>query len=198
MALGAPPVLRNTARPYPPGKGSAGSAANRGIDKTETLQYILSINLNLSSKSTDKKGGVFMGYTIRQISAITGISPYVLRYYEKEGLLPHVCRAGNGFRQYSEEDLEWLGLICCLKNTGMSLKQIKTFVDLSAVGRETLPKRCAMLEEHKRGVECKVAEMQKQLEKITCKIAYFTAQYDNGQNATQGGAHEAACPAGSK
>lgn len=124
-----------------------------------------------------------MGYTIKQISERTNISPYVLRYYEEEGLLPHVARSDNGFRLYSEEDLEWLGLICCLKNTGMSLKQIKTFVDLSAEGNETLRQRCEMLVDHKRNVENQVQEMQRQLEKVSQKIAYFTSQYDKYRNA---------------
>ncbi|MCE5343824.1 MAG: MerR family transcriptional regulator [Eubacteriales bacterium] len=128
-----------------------------------------------------------MGYTIKQISEKTSISPYVLRYYEKEGLLPHVSRSDNGFRFYSEEDLEWLGLICCLKNTGMSLKQIKAFVDLSAEGKDTLKQRCEMLVEHKRNVENQVQEMQKQLEKVSRKIVCFTAQYDEYRNDVQGG-----------
>jgi len=130
-----------------------------------------------------------MGYTIKQISERTNISPYVLRYYEKEGLLPHVARSDNGFRLYSEEDLEWLGLICCLKNTGMSLKQIKAFVDLSAEGKETLRQRCEMLVEHKRNVENQVQEMQRQLEKVSKKIAFFTSQYDEYRNAEQGSVH---------
>ena len=33
-----------------------------------------------------------MRYSIRQVSERTGIRPYVLRYYEKEGLLPPVGR----------------------------------------------------------------------------------------------------------
>ncbi|MHB8061910.1 MAG: MerR family transcriptional regulator [Ruminiclostridium sp.] len=69
-----------------------------------------------------------MNYSIKQISEKTNLKEYVLRYYEKEGLLPFVKQSDNGIRRYSEEDLEWLGLICCLKNTGMSIKQIKGFV----------------------------------------------------------------------
>ena len=123
-----------------------------------------------------------MGYTIKQVSESTGISPYVLRYYEKEGLLPHVGRGDNGFRLYSDEDLEWLGLICCLKNTGMTLKQIRAFVDLCTAGKGTLKQRCEMLAEHKRNVEKQVQEMQRQLEKVSQKIAYFTSQYDEYRN----------------
>jgi DNA-binding transcriptional MerR regulator len=81
-------------------------------------------------------------------------------------------------RRYSENDLEWLGLICCLKNTGMSIKQIKNFVELSLQGDETLRARCEMLKEHKQAVEKQIQEMQKHLLKVTHKIEYFSQQYE--------------------
>jgi DNA-binding transcriptional MerR regulator len=108
--------------------------------------------------------------TIKQVSEKTGLSTYVLRYYEKEGLLPHVGRSESGIRLYSEADLEWLGLICCLKKTGMSIKQIRDFVELCSQGSSTLDQRRELLVEHKENVELKIQELYKYLEKIDCKI----------------------------
>lgn len=119
-----------------------------------------------------------MDYSIRQISEKTNLKAHVLRYYEKEGLLPFISRSESGIRRYSEDNLEWLGLICCLKNTGMSIKQIKDFVELSQKGGETLKQRCDMLVEHKKNVEAQIEEMKKHLQKVTHKIEYFTAQYE--------------------
>lgn len=118
-----------------------------------------------------------MSYTIKQVSEKTHLKAHVLRYYEREGLLPFVKRSESGIRHYSEDDLEWLGLICCLKNTGMSIKQIKDFVKLSVEGKETLKQRCEMLVEHKKSVEAQIEEMQKHLLKVSHKIEYFTSQY---------------------
>jgi DNA-binding transcriptional MerR regulator len=120
-----------------------------------------------------------MGYTISQVSEKTNLSPHVLRYYEKEGLLPSINRSKNGIRSYSDDDLEWLGLICCLKNTGMSIKQIKDFVDLTMQSDNTLKQRCDMLVAHKKNVEAQIAEMQRHLEKVTQKIACYTQQYES-------------------
>lgn len=117
-----------------------------------------------------------MEYSIRQVSEKTDLKEHVLRYYEKEGLLPCVARSKNGVRRYSEDDLEWLSLICCLKKTGMSIRQIRNFVELSMRGGSTLKQRCALLAEHKAEVEERIGEMQKQLEKVTCKIERFTAE----------------------
>lgn len=119
-----------------------------------------------------------MGYTIKQVAERTGLSAHVLRFYEKEGLLSNIARSKSGIRHYSNDDLEWLGLICCLKNTGMSLKQIKVFVDLSAEGKATLRQRCEMLAAHKTEVERQIEEMKKHLVKVTHKIEYFTGQYE--------------------
>lgn len=118
-----------------------------------------------------------MGYTVRIAAEKASLSPNTLRYYEKEGLLPHIQRSESGIRHYSDEDLEWLSLVCCLKNTGMSIKQIRDFVNLSLQGPETLNERCDMLAAHKRSVEKQMEEMQKYLEKVSHKIAYFTRQY---------------------
>lgn len=119
-----------------------------------------------------------MDYSIRQVSEKTKLKAYVLRYYEREGLLPSVNRSKSGIRRYSEDDLEWLGLICCLKNTGMSIKQIKDFVELSTQGGKTLKQRCDMLIEHKKNVETQIEVLQKHLQKVAHKIEYFTAEYE--------------------
>lgn len=119
-----------------------------------------------------------MEYSIHQVSEKMKIRPTVLRFYEKEGLLPSVRRSKSGIRRYSAEDLEWLGLIVCLKNTGMSIKQIRDFVDLSMEGDGTLKTRCEMLLEHKRHVEAQIDEMHRHLDKVACKIEYFSRQYE--------------------
>jgi DNA-binding transcriptional MerR regulator len=122
-----------------------------------------------------------MFFTIKQVSDKTNLATHVLRYYESEGLLPSVGRSRNGIRRYSEDDLEWLGLVCCLKNTGMSIKQIRNFVELSMQGDSTLRHRCEMLREHKAMVENQIVEMHRHLEKVTHKIDYFTRRCEAAQ-----------------
>ena len=118
-----------------------------------------------------------MTYSIKQIAELTNLTPYTLRYYDKEGLLPFIGRSDTGMRRFSEGDLEWLGLVCCLKNTGMSIREIKRFVELSMQGDETLKTRCDMLVEHKKNVEDEISKMEKHLAKVTCKIAVYNAKY---------------------
>ncbi|WP_019639315.1 MerR family transcriptional regulator [Paenibacillus fonticola] len=119
-----------------------------------------------------------MIYSIKQVSEKTNLPSHTLRYYEKEGLLPFVKRSEGGIRRFTDDDLEWLGLICCLKETGMPIKQIKEFVDLSVQGGGTLRQRCKILIEHKKNVENEIQIMQQHLQKVTTKINHFSAQYE--------------------
>lgn len=118
-----------------------------------------------------------MSYSIKAAAEKFGLTPNTLRFYEKEGLLPQVERSQSGIRRYTDEDLEWLSLICCLKNTGMGIKQIREFVNLTLLGPETLGKRCQLLRQHKAEVEGRIAEMQQLLQKVSWKIGYFEGQY---------------------
>ncbi len=123
-------------------------------------------------------------YSIQDVSKKTGLSAHTLRYYEKEGLLSHVDRSPGGFRQYTDEDMEALGLICCLKNTGMSLQEITRFVSLTHEGDQTLKERVELLREHRENVIRRIQEMQKYLEKVTWKLNYFSEKlhaYEAGE-----------------
>ena len=80
-------------------------------------------------------------YTIQDVSKKTGLTAHTLRYYEKEGLITGVERSQGGIRQYTDEDLERLGLIRCLKNTGMSIQEIARFVQLTHEGDHTLEEK---------------------------------------------------------
>ncbi len=122
-------------------------------------------------------------YTIREVCQKTGLTAHTLRYYEKEKLLPNVGRSPGGFRQYSEGDMEALGLICCLKNTGMSLTDIARFMELARQGDQTLGERCELLKKHRETVLRRMEEMQRHLEKVTCKYDYYAQklrEFENG------------------
>ena len=113
-------------------------------------------------------------YTIQDVSKKTGLTDHSLSYYEKEGLITGVERSQGGIRQYTDEDLERLGLIRCLKNTGMSIQEIARFVQLTHEGDHTLEERVELLREHRERVLERMAEMQQHLDKVTWKLNFFT------------------------
>lgn len=108
--------------------------------------------------------------TIGQVAQIKTISTYTLRYYDGQGLLPKVFRDKNGNRLFTEEDLQWLDMIKCLKNTGMPLDKIKSFVDASYQGSSTLHARLSLLSHQAAKIKDNIEEQQTYLNQINQKI----------------------------
>ncbi|MCR8634333.1 MerR family transcriptional regulator [Paenibacillus radicis (ex Xue et al. 2023)] len=65
-------------------------------------------------------------YSIGEISKLTGITAFTLRYYEKIGILPKPGRQ-DGMRRYDDQELQFIRFIHGLKQTGMSLESIAAF-----------------------------------------------------------------------
>ncbi|WP_018751924.1 MerR family transcriptional regulator [Paenibacillus sanguinis] len=114
--------------------------------------------------------------TIKEISEQTGISPYTLRFYEREGILPCVKRDSSGNRLYDEESMEWLNFILALRATGMPLSEIRRYVELYQEGESTLDIRKQMMLRHKEKVEKDLSETIKHLEQINYKLALYDMQ----------------------
>ena len=85
-----------------------------------------------------------MSYTVGEAARRLNVAPSTLRYYDKEGLLPAVSRTEGGIRMFTAADMETLSMIGCLKKAGMSIKDIKQFMDSSlkrlGLGRQWLDK----------------------------------------------------------
>lgn len=116
-----------------------------------------------------------MSYTIKEVSEKFNISPYTLRYYEKEGLLPSVRRGGNGNRQYGEIDLEWIQIVCCMRSTGMSIAAIKNYIDLCLRGADTVPERRQIILHQKEIIENHLREYQELLKVVNKKLQHYDA-----------------------
>lgn len=114
-----------------------------------------------------------MSYTIKQVAEKVHLTVHTLRYYDKEGLLPFVSRDKAGNRIFTDSDLDWLGLICCLKNTGMPIKQIGNYIQCCMEGDASLAARRQMLIEHREAVLQQITDLQHNLEAINYKIAHY-------------------------
>lgn len=100
-----------------------------------------------------------MIYTVGEMAQKLGVPASTLRYYDKEGLLPFVERSSGGIRMFRENDFEWLQVIRCMKKAGMSIKDIRQYIELSMQRAEL---RSLMYEKRSYSVfqSCKVVDFQ--------------------------------------
>lgn len=114
-----------------------------------------------------------MNYSITGVANKFGMSVHTLRYYDKEGLMPFIERDKSGNRMFSETDLNWVAMVCCLKDTGMSIKEIKQYADWCKQGMQTIDERKAMLTAHRKHVLKQIEDLKKNLELIDSKIDIY-------------------------
>jgi len=127
----------------------------------------------ISSISLEGKLDEMPKYSITQTEKIVKISTYTLRYYDNLGLFPFLQRAGGAKRFFSDADIQWVHLIECLRNTGMSLTEIRHYVELCLIGNETLPERLDILDHQEEIMQQKLEEMQKHLKLLQFKKNYY-------------------------
>ncbi|WP_233277422.1 MerR family transcriptional regulator [Paenibacillus durus] len=128
-----------------------------------------------------------MQYTIGQVAEKSNLSIHTLRYYEKEGILPFIKRNESGIRIYEDEHIEWLKFICCLRETGMSISQLKEFVELTVQGDATTEERIQMLELQKKTVQDQVNTLMSYIGMIDFKIDMYSKEKDGIKSTGQPG-----------
>lgn len=111
-------------------------------------------------------------YTIGQISKLFNLPISTIRYYDKEGLFPNLSRIGS-IRKFSDNDIEALRLIECLKETGLEIKDIKKFMDLVKDGSSTYNQRKEIIENQKLKVEEQIKQMERHLALLKFKSWYY-------------------------
>lgn len=114
-----------------------------------------------------------MIYSIKDISEIFGISIYTIRFYDKEGLLPFVTRNKSGQRVFTESNVKMIKTLCCLKNTGMQIKDIKKYIDFCMEGVVTIDSRKKLLLEHRKEVVAHINALNENLNLIDSKIEIY-------------------------
>lgn len=74
---------------------------------------------------------------VGELADQAGVSAQTIRYYEAIGLLQQPERLGNGYRDYSAENLSRLEFIKRAQSSGLSLTQIGSILELKDSGRST-------------------------------------------------------------
>ena len=113
-----------------------------------------------------------MSYTISEAAEKVGIPATTIRYYDKEGLLPNIKRK-NGIRVFEDIDLRLMGLLTCLKDTGMPIKRIREYVELTKKGDASLQERYEIIKAQRQFVLDQIEQLQFYLEELDFKDWYY-------------------------
>lgn len=117
--------------------------------------------------------------TIGQVSKMFNLPISTLRYYDKEGLFPNMKRT-SGIRKFSDDEIEILHVIECLKKTGMEIKDIKQFMILCTEGASTYSQRKKLFEARKEVLQNEMKALEKNMAMIQFKCWYYDQAIKDG------------------
>ena len=107
-----------------------------------------------------------MIYTMMQVCKETHLTYQTLKFYCNEGLVPNVMRDKNNRRIFDEKTVKWIKDLTCLKKCGLSIQEMKDYLDLCLQGEDTIPQRQIMLAQ-------KQNELKEHIQELQDCVAYF-------------------------
>lgn len=120
--------------------------------------------------------GLLMSMQISQLANETGLSIHTLRYYEKEGIFPPVKRNENGIRVYDSEDVEWINFASRLRETGMSIAEMRKFAQLVIQQGDESKNECIkMLRQQNTRIKNQMEQLTRCTELINQKIELYSS-----------------------
>ena len=112
-------------------------------------------------------------YTMMQVCRETNMTYQALKYYCNEGLIPNVKRDGNNRRVFDERDIKWIKDLVCLKKCGMSIQEMKEYLELCLQGPSTIPERKEMLEKKQNALKVTIQELKDSVDYIDWKQQFY-------------------------
>lgn len=120
-----------------------------------------------------------MYYSIGEVSEMFNIPISTLRYYDKEGFFPDMERI-SGIRKFSENEIETLRIVDCLKKSKLEIKEIKQFIDWTRLGAKTYEERRNLFEQQKKNVQKEIEELEKTMSMLKYKSWYYEQAIKDG------------------
>ena len=113
-------------------------------------------------------------YSMKEACLLTGMSYENLKFYCNEGLVPNVKRDRNNYRVFSDNDIKWIQSLGCLKRCGMSIEEMKEYLELCLEGESSIPERKIILERKRKAL----LEARKEIEDSIAFIDWKQNFYD--------------------
>ncbi len=112
-------------------------------------------------------------YTIKEVADKMDVSEHTLRFWAKSGFFPFLTRNDNNVRMFSENDLNWVRIVKCLRSVGTQTKDVKRYIDLCIIGDSTIKERYQIILDTKAKALEQMDELKKQLELLDYKENFY-------------------------
>lgn len=112
-------------------------------------------------------------YTMLQVCRETNMTYEALKFYCNEGLVPNVKRDQHNRRVFDSHDVAWIKSLTCLKNCGMSIQEMKEYLDLCLQGETTIPTRKGILARKRQELLERIAQLEDSVRYVDEKQQFY-------------------------
>lgn len=112
-------------------------------------------------------------YTMMQVCKEANMTYQTLKYYCNEGLIPNVKRDKNNRRVFDDRDVKWIKDLTCLKKCGMSIQEMKVYLDLCLQGESTIPERQEILVRKREELLAAIDELNECVAYVDWKQSFY-------------------------
>ena len=112
-------------------------------------------------------------YTMMQVCRELNMTYQTLKFYCNEGLVPNVKRDDNNRRIFDEKDVKWIKDLSCLKKCGMSIQEMKKYLELCLQGESTIIPRKEMLNKKQEELRSHIKELEDSVAYIDWKQNFY-------------------------
>ena len=112
-------------------------------------------------------------YTMMQTCKETNLTYQTLKFYCNEGLVPNVKRDKNNRRIFDEHDVAWIKSLSWLKNSGMSIKDMKKYLNLCLQGTSTIHERKQILNQKRKELLEQIKNLESSIQYIDHKQQFY-------------------------
>lgn len=112
-------------------------------------------------------------YTVKEAAEKMDISEHTLRFWAKSGFFPFIKRNKNNIRLFSDDDLNWIKIVKCLRSVGTENKDIKKYIDLCIVGDSTINERYKIIQTTKAKALKQLKDLNQQIEVLKYKEKFY-------------------------
>ncbi|PID50179.1 MAG: MerR family transcriptional regulator [Proteobacteria bacterium] len=114
--------------------------------------------------------------TIGELSQASGVGIETIRYYEKTALLPRAKRSSNGYRRYSDADIQRLRFIRRGRDLGFGIEEIRTLLKLADHPEQPCAQADELVQNHLAEVKAKIRDL-KAIQQVLEQLAGCTSQH---------------------
>lgn len=112
-------------------------------------------------------------YSMKETCKIVGMNYQTLKFYCNQGLIPNVKRNKNNYRIFDDNNIGWIKSLSCLKKCGLSLEEIRQYLNLCLIGESTISKRKALLSIKRNKLIEELNQIQESIDYIDWKQGFY-------------------------